>query len=352
MADRAAKPSILITGASGLIGTKLIDAFSPRYQIIGLDIDCHRDQNEKAKWVKCDLTDDESVSAALSKARQMCAGHFASVIHLAAYYDFSGEPNPMYEELTVEGTRRLLRSLSDLEVEQFVFSSSLLVMEPVPKGEKLDEFSPTRAEWDYPDSKLMAEDVIDHEKGDIPVVILRIAGVYDENCHSVPIAEQISRIHQKKLEGYLFPGDPSHGQSFVHLADLIDCFVKTVQCRHDLGEKEIFLIGEPDILSYEDLQERLGKLIHGEEWPTIPIPKLAAKAGAWVRQKVPGQESFIKPWMIDLADDHCPVAIDHAFQKLGWKPRHRLADTIEEMVGRLYSDPKAWYEKNLPHRTR
>jgi len=35
----------------------------------------------------------------------------ASGIHLAAYYDFSGEPSPLYDEITVRGTERLLRAL-------------------------------------------------------------------------------------------------------------------------------------------------------------------------------------------------------------------------------------------------
>ena len=35
----------------------------------------------------------------------------ASAIHLAAYYDLSGQPNPKYDSITVEGTRRLLRGL-------------------------------------------------------------------------------------------------------------------------------------------------------------------------------------------------------------------------------------------------
>ncbi len=38
-------------------------------------------------------------------------GRVASVIHLAAYFDFSGEASSKYQEVTVEGTRRLLRAL-------------------------------------------------------------------------------------------------------------------------------------------------------------------------------------------------------------------------------------------------
>jgi hypothetical protein len=65
-------------------------------------------------------------------------------------------------------------------------------------------------------------------------------------------------------------------------------------------------------------------LIHGEEWPAIRIPKAVAKAGARAQENILGQETFIKPWMIDLADTHYPVEIERARGRLGREPRHRL----------------------------
>ena len=100
-------------------------------------------------------------------------------------------------------------------------------------------------------------------------------------------------------------------------------------------------------MSYGELQNRIGELIHGTEWPTIRIPKTVAKAGAWLKEKVAGdEETFIKPWMVELADAHYPVSIDRARQKLGWEPAHRLRITIREMIRFLLRDPRAWYKEN------
>jgi hypothetical protein len=120
----------------------------------------------------------------------------------------------------------------------------------------------------------------------------------------------------------------------------------TIARRRQLGPYDVFLIAEPHLMSYADLQERLGELIHGKEWPTIRIPKPVAKAGAWVEDKLAGDESFIKPWMIDLADDHYPIAIDHARRALGWNPSHRLDTTLPQMVARLKRDSARWYRIN------
>jgi nucleoside-diphosphate-sugar epimerase len=341
------EPIILVTGSAGLIGTKVVQALSSDHKVIGIDLKAPK-QRAGADFVECDLTRDESVASALKTIRERHGDRLASIIHLAAYYDFTGEPSEMYERLTEQGTLRLLRELNAFQVEQFVFSSTILVMEPAKENELLTETSPLEDEpWDYPRSKIRTEKLIRQQRGDIPTVILRIAGVYDEFGHTVPIAQQISRIYQKELESYFFPGNASHGQAFVHLDDLVDCFRRVVERRATLGPMEVFLIAEPDLVSYKDLQDEIGRLVHGDEWTTVWIPKFVAKAGAWAKGVVEdGKETFIKPWMIDLADAHYPVSIKHAQEKLGWDPPHRLRDTLPEIIRHLKQDPVGWFEVN------
>jgi len=237
------KPTVLVTGAAGLIGSRVLSVLSPKYDTVAFDVVVPEEHNTTTDWIKCDLTEDDGVAGALAQLRDAHGGALASVIHLAAYYDFSGEPSPLYQELTVEGTRRLLRGLQAFDVEQFVFSSSLLVMRPAREGMALTEASPTQAEWDYPKSKLATESVIAYERGKIPALILRIAGVYDEDCHSIPIAQQIKRIYEKQMESYFFPGKTGHGQSFVHLGDLVDCLLRAVERRKQLEPHELLLVG-------------------------------------------------------------------------------------------------------------
>lgn len=344
------KPLVLITGSSGLIGSAVAENLSGDFRIVGLDKT--KAPGEKSKvgdFIECDLTRDESVNLALETVRANHGSRLASVVHLAAYYDFSGEPSELYEKLTVEGTRRLLKKLREFETEQFIFSSTILVQEPSLTGEPITETSPLEDEpWDYPRSKIEAEKVIRRTRGNIPAVILRIAGVYDENTRAVPIAQQIARIYEKDFESYFFPGDASHGQAFVHLDDLVSCFRLAIERRKKLAETEVFLIAEPDLMSYEELQDQIGRLLHGEEdWTTVWIPKFAAKAGAWAQNLVADKdEQFIKPWMIDLADDNFPVSIRHAQEKLGWTPQNTLRGALPVMIERLRENPRKWYEIN------
>lgn len=337
---------VIVTGSSGFIGSAVIRRLARHFRMVGFDRDGPPYPPPQAECVAVDLTSDGSVQAAFERVRYGYGRHIAAVIHLAAYYDFSGEPSPLYEEITVEGTGRLLRALQASEVDQFVFSSTMLVHSPCEPGERIDETWPLDPKWDYPRSKVATEDLIRRNRGAIPAVSLRIAGVYDDLCHSIPLANQIQRIYERTITSKVFPGDISRGQAFVHLDDVVEAIVRTVDRRHTLADAETFLIGEPDTMSYDELQRAFGGLIHGEEWETREIPKAVAKAGAWLEDQIPGADSFIKPWMIDLADDHYALDIDRAGRMLEWVPQRRLRQTIPAMVASLRADPLRFYETN------
>jgi nucleoside-diphosphate-sugar epimerase/uncharacterized membrane protein len=340
-------PNIIVTGSSGLIGSAFIDRASNRYREFGFDRKGPPHPPPATEHlIDCDLTSDESVRAALAQVRERDGVRIASVIHLAAYYDFSGEPSPLYEELTVRGTERLLRGLREFEVEQFIFSSTMLVHAPCKPGERIDENWPLEPKWDYPKSKVQTEQLILAEHGTMPVVLLRIAGVYDDDCHSIPIANQIARIYERRMISHVYPGDTARGQAFIHLDDLTAALERIIERRAKLPPETVLLLGEPETLSYEELQRIIGWFLHGEEWETRQIPKALAKTGAWLEDAVPGEEPFIKPWMIDLADDHYALDITRARSLLGWGPRRSLRATLPEMIKRLKRDPKAWFEKN------
>jgi nucleoside-diphosphate-sugar epimerase len=91
------QPVVLITGSSGLIGSRLADALADRYQVVGLDVKPPVEGDERAAFIECDLTEMESVSDAMRQVKNQFGRALASVVHLAAYYDFSGEPSPLYE---------------------------------------------------------------------------------------------------------------------------------------------------------------------------------------------------------------------------------------------------------------
>ncbi|MCH8686766.1 vitamin K epoxide reductase family protein [Pedomonas mirosovicensis] len=349
----AGKPVVLITGATGNLGRSLAGALSDAYRIVGLDL---KVRDVGFPVLEADFSSDDSLREALAQVQKTFGSRIASVIHLVAFFDFTGEENPLYQSVNVEGTRCLLRSLQNFEVEQFVYSSTMLVHAPCRPGEQIDETQPIDPRWAYPKSKAAAEAVIKAEHGKIPYVLLRLAGVYDEHTTVPTMAQQMARIYERDLESYFYSGSTLVGQSMLHREDMLDAFRRTVDRRAQLPPEAEILIGEADAIGYDALQDELGYLIHGEkEWPTLRLPKPIAAAGAWAQDKLEpvipdmidqGEKPFIKPFMVRMADDHYALDITRARQWLGWEPKHRLKAELPKMVAALKRDPIGWYKAN------
>jgi len=306
------KRIVLITGCNGRIGSAAMQRLTGRFSdVVGFDRNAPAPPPPDCVRIPVDISSDESVREGLRILREHHGTHIAAVVHLAAYYDFLGKPSPKYDAITVEGTRRLLRGLREstgrmlrglrdgFDVEQFIFASTMLVHAPGEPGQFITEDWPIGPTWAYPESKVRTEAVIRAERGAIPAVILRLAGVYDDACHSPPLAHQMQRIYEGQHAGRLYSGETSHGQAFVHLDDVVDVIERAIDRRAQLPPEAAILIGEPETLSYDELQHTFMRLLHKKSTETQSVPGPMAKVGAWVQDHMPGPEQFIKPWMID-----------------------------------------------------
>lgn len=340
------KDTVLVTGSSGHIGSNLVRHLAERYTVIGMDRPGAPEPPAPAHNIPTDLTDDESVISSLARVREKFGPRISSVVHLAAFASFEKEHDARFEEINVDGTARLLRHLHDFEVEQFLYSSTMLVHAPTKPGRPIDVDAPIEPAWGYPESKRDAESVIREQHGEIHYVILRMAGVYNDEGGLPALAQQIARINERQLKARVFPGDSRHGQAALHLDDLVDVVVRAIERRQDIPPESIFMVGEPYVPSYAELQDQIGRQIHGEPWDVQEIPKAVAKSGAWLQEAALPEEKepFIKHWMIDIADAHYELDISRTRQALGWEPRHRLVNTLPKILDALKQDPRGWYE--------
>ncbi|MEO7339061.1 MAG: NAD-dependent epimerase/dehydratase family protein [Caldimonas sp.] len=341
-----AKPVVLVTGASGFVGSHVVEALVDRYDVVALDHTAPAQPPERAEFVALDVTSEASVDAALARVRVAHGDTIASVIHLAAFIDLTNEDDPRYESITVRGTERLVRALESLKVEQFVFMSTLLVHGPSGHGHRIDEDAPFDDRFPYRASKIRTERLLRERHGSMPIVVLRAAGVYDEECHAAFLDQQIARIYEKRLTSHFYPGDLSAGQPYLHLADLIDAMLRAIDRRAVLPAESIFLLGEADVMGYGEIQQAIGQGLHGEPWPTVPIPASIASTGAWMQDKVFDEDPFIRPWMVEISSDHYEIDTTRARSLLDWEPRRSLRATLPHMLDRLKADPVGWYRSN------
>jgi nucleoside-diphosphate-sugar epimerase/uncharacterized membrane protein len=342
---------VVITGASGFIGRALKARLARDYTLVPVDV-----QEDDAGTVACDLTDEASIRDAFARIRREHGSELAGVIHLAAYYAFSDEPHPLYDQLNVAGTRALLRELdAHFTVERFVYASTMLVHAPTEPGVPIREDSEVRPTWVYPRSKWRAEEAIRESRGEVPVAILRLAGVYTDDCGSPTLAHQIQRIYEQTPTAHLYAGALDRGQSFLHIDDLVSAVERTLARRRALPETFHALVGEPAVMSYRALQNLIAQSLGHDDWHTFrtpgPLARLGARLNLLLEKLVPdaidkGEEPFIRPFMIDRANDHFELDIGRAREALDWTPEHRLRDHVPRMIQRMKGDLHGFYRNN------
>ncbi len=344
------RPVVIVTGSSGLLGSPTCRYLAERgYEVFGFDRVGLPEPPSHLPFVhdiECDVSDYNTVRGAVDEVKQRAGSKIASVVHMAAYYDFSGKDSPLYRKVTVEGTDRLLNALSGCKVEQFLFTSTMLVHAATEPGKYISESSPLEAKWAYPESKLNTERLVREAHPDVRSVFLRMAGVYTDWGTQPTLVQQIKRIYERDFESHFFPGDQDCGQSGLDLDDAVMSVVATVEHRENIEPTTPILIGESDPPSYGALQDQIGHLIHGSDWSTVYVPPLLAKMGAGIMDAMQQGEAFIKPFMVDMADDHYALDISRAKKLLDWTPQHRLAARLPTIVKNLLQNPQRWYDEN------
>ena len=172
---------ILITGASGFIGSALCIRLSSDYKVVGVDIANGSLNNEKINWEQADLTDLNSVAA-------MCEKHSPDVvIHCAgiAHQKMGAVGFDAYMRVNSEATENLARIAAKWNPDvRFIFLSSVSVYGEDNLSVPVSEDSKCKPSSDYAASKLDAERrLIALSDGGTThnLIILRLAPVYDRN---------------------------------------------------------------------------------------------------------------------------------------------------------------------------
>ncbi|NBS07006.1 MAG: NAD(P)-dependent oxidoreductase [Verrucomicrobia bacterium] len=163
---------LLLTGASGFIGTNLLENWRGQYEeILNLDVRPPLDAAHQSFWLKADLL------LPAEWNRRIADFQPTEVIHLAARTDMDEKTTPgSGYRVNIEGTRNLLHSLANLSsVQRFILISSQFVCGPAHIPRHDTDYAPVTV---YGQSKVEAEKVLRHFRIPFPWIIARPTNVW------------------------------------------------------------------------------------------------------------------------------------------------------------------------------
>ncbi len=222
---------ILVTGASGQVGSYVLERFADKCDAAGVDLRHCPIKDLKDLVVQGDLRSYEFVRKVVKDADV--------VIHLAAQVSVENSWNdPIYDaENNVIATINLLKACSDAEVGRFIYISSAAVYGN-PQYVPIDEEHLKNPVSPYGVSKLAGEYYCKVFSDRIHTVIVRPFNVFSARMdpndpYSGVIAKFISRV-KKGLPPVIY-GDGKQTRDFVHVRDVVD-FIEMALKRGENGE--------------------------------------------------------------------------------------------------------------------
>ncbi len=321
---------ILVTGATGQIGSELTLALRQRYGAESVVAAGHRKPASEAllssgPFVTLDVADRAALGRVLREHR------IEVVYHLAAVLSATGEQNPQRAwDVNVNGLYHLLELARELGIRQIFHPSSIAV------------FGPRTPRDRTPQDTVLS-----------PTTMYGVTKVTGEL-----LGEYYARRYGVDVRGLRYPGivsseAPPGGGTTDYAVEMFYSAVEgkpyTCYVREDTALPMMYM---PDCLrSAIDLMEVPCARLRWRTYNVTAMSFTAGELAAEIRRHVPGFEVEYKPDFRQAIADSWPRSIDDSAARAdwGWTPRYGLGEMAEEMLaalrrrhaaGKLYPEPK------------
>ncbi|MCP5420034.1 MAG: NAD-dependent epimerase/dehydratase family protein [Gammaproteobacteria bacterium] len=316
---------VLVTGATGFIGSRLVEALRRRSATV-------RVLRRPSSRLPMAWTDVESCSGDLEDPASLARAveTMDTVFHAAGFAhaeDRSGTAQ-RHERINAEGTRSLLEAAARAGVQGFVFLSSVLAMGP--GGERcLDEEWPRLPQSPYGRAKRAAEQaVLDMgTRYARHAVNLRLALVYGRG-----VKGNLRRLLKlARIRG--LPALPEGGKrSLVHVEDVVRAALLAANC--PAARHQTYIVTDGRAYSSREIMD-LARRALGKPPPAwrIPLPVLrwTARLGD-AGLKLTGRRIGFDGEALDKLLGWGWYCSEKIQRELSFKPRYDLAESLPDML--------------------
>ena len=347
-------PWIVITGASGFLGRRVLDLLKSQYQLIAIDLRAQSEsgvpKHPNISWHQFDICNKEALEAVCGELHAN-GDTIHSVIHLAAYYDFTGEEHPEYQRTNIDGLRNMLEQCRQMKPMRFIFASSLAACDFPPPGRALTENSPPDGEHPYAASKRRGEEMLREYADEVPSAIIRFAAMYSDWCEYPPLFVFLETWLSHQWNSRILGGRGESAVPYLHVRDGAVFLRKVVEKADELQRVVVLNASTNGAVTHQQLFEAATSYYYSQARKPIHIPKFLAGPGVVARDalgRLLGKRPFERPWMAKFIDLQLTADASHTQELLGWHPLPRLniLQRVPFLIENMKTDPVEWSRRN------
>jgi nucleoside-diphosphate-sugar epimerase len=325
--------NILITGASGFIGSFIVEEALRR----GFDTWAAMRGSSSKQF----LTDDRihfiqlNLSSQADLERQLAGHTFDYVVHAAGVTKCLDTAD--FFRINTEGTKNLVSALLKLQMplKRFVYISSLSIFGAIREKQPYREIRETdtpQPNTAYGRSKLEAERYL--ETTSLPYVILRPTGVYGPRERDYFMMAKSIQQHSDFAVGF-----QRQDITFVYVSDVVQAVFLALE-KGQTGRKYFLSDGEVyQSSTFSDLiHEELGR----PWWIRVTAPiwllRIITFCGEYVARLTGKVTALNNDKYNILRQRNWRCDIEPAIRELGYQPTVKLAEGVRRAIG--------WYREN------
>lgn len=314
---------VLVTGASGFIGRRLLPALADAgHEVTALLLPGDEIRLDAAsRIVRGDITQPDSLAG-------LPVEHDA-IVHLAGAVGY-GQTFARCTQLNVAGTANIAREAVACGVRRFVHMSSVSVYGRVADVRIAEDFPLRKIGDPYGDTKIDAEDVVRAwaERGELEVTVVRPTVIYGPgDDRFLPKLVENLRAGRARVIG-----SGANRVDAIHVDDVVRFLALVLADERAVGG--VYNLNNPSNPRWGDLIDLVARTI-GVEPPRRHLPygvalALAAltEAAAYLR----GQEPRLTRYAVRVIGRSYEYATDRARSELGFEPRVNMSDAIRDLA--------------------
>lgn len=243
--------NILLTGASGFLGTAIKTICEKKHKVVTIG-------RQKGNGIVCDLA-----------TQNPTIDNIDAVIHAAGkahIYPKTEAEKQSFFDVNVTGTKHLLESLEHLNIKHFIFVSSVSVY-GLGRGEQIGEDVALKGNSPYALSKIQAEQLIVDwcKQKQIPYLIVRLPLVVGPN----PLGNLGKMIDAIQRGRYVRIAKGNARKSMVLASDVASLFERWLSA--SIPNSGIYNLTDGHHPTFYELEEALKVKFNKRTIPTVPL---------------------------------------------------------------------------------